>query len=127
MISRSPDATRSNASLHVACRSAPSSRSVGYSRRPSRSIVSPSAAPFTHSRPALAGWLLSPAMAMAPSGSGVAVTPQPTPQYGQVLLTARGMGEQFKVSSVLCSLGAKGFAEQQAAAHCRNIGAVLYQ
>ena len=52
----------------------------GCSSRVSRPSVSPSAEPFEHSRPKLAGWSGSPAMAAPPLPSGVASTPQPTPQ-----------------------------------------------
>jgi hypothetical protein len=41
-------------------------------------------------RPKLAGWSGSPVIAAPPYPSGRANTPQPTPQYGQVVRTVGG-------------------------------------
>ena len=56
------------------------STDAGCSSRVSSPSVSPSAEPLEHSRPKLAGCSGSPAMAAPPLPSGVASTPQPTPQ-----------------------------------------------
>src|SRR4029079_1394341 len=66
---------------------------VGCSSLVSNPSVSPSAEPLEQRRPALAGCLGSPLMAAPPLPSGVASTPQPTPQEGQVVRTvAPGAG-----------------------------------
>src|SRR5450631_1479819 len=74
---------RWRAASHVA--RAPST--IGYRSRVSSPKVSPSADPLEQRRPKFAGWLLSPVIAIPPALSGVATTPQPTPQYGHVVLT----------------------------------------
>src|SRR5471032_1615925 len=51
-------------------------RIIGCSKRLSIARVSPSAEPFEHSRPKLAGCSGSPAIAAPPRASGVASTPQ---------------------------------------------------
>src|SRR5205823_14583134 len=51
---------------------------------------SASAEPFAHSRPKLAGCSGSPRTVTAPEASLSAMTPQPTPQYGQLVFTGTG-------------------------------------
>src|SRR6202011_1758357 len=65
-------------------------RRIGCRSRPSSESVSPSADPLEHSRPRFAGWFGSPAITAPPRPSGLANTPQPTPQYGQVVRIAGG-------------------------------------
>src|SRR5829696_6197965 len=60
---------------------------IGCRSRPSSPSVSPSADPFEHSRPKFDGCSGSPSIAAPSSPSGRAITPQPTPQYGQVVRT----------------------------------------
>src|SRR5688572_20912040 len=62
-----------------------SPRTCGCSSRSSRPTVSPSALPLTQSLPRLAGCLGSPRTSTAPPLRAVAMTPQPTPQYGHVV------------------------------------------
>ena len=52
----------------------------GWSSRVPSPSVSPSAEPFEHSRPKFDGCSGSPAMVAPPRPSGLASTPQPTPQ-----------------------------------------------
>src|ERR1700709_726848 len=86
-------ATWSSASLHATRSRLPLlTRIIGYSSRSSSPSVSPSADPFEHSRPRLAGCSGSAAIAAPPPPSGVASTPQPTPQYGQVVRVVRRVG-----------------------------------
>src|SRR5689334_14223323 len=59
----------------------------GSSSRPSNPTVEPSAMPLEHSRPKLAGWAASPATCKPRRGAAEPETPQPTPQYGQVVRT----------------------------------------
>ncbi len=67
---------------------APAARSRDAASRPSRSSVSPSAAPFEHSRPRLAGCCGSPRRRLARPPQRVDdAAPQPTPQYGHVVRT----------------------------------------
>src|SRR5947199_9844130 len=63
---------------------------MGASNRPSRPIVSASAEPLAHNRPKLAGCSGSPRTVTAPAASLSAMTPQPTPQYGQLVFTGTG-------------------------------------
>src|SRR5437660_10830555 len=67
---------------------------MGWSKRWSSESVSPSAAPFEHSRPKLAGCAGSPEIVASPCRSTAARMPQPTPQYGQVVRTAGGCGDK---------------------------------
>src|SRR5450830_623313 len=99
MVRDQPSATLSSAASQLTCCKPSGPRTCGCSKRPSSETVSPRAEPLTHSLPKLAGWLLSPAIWMAPSGIGVADTPQPTPQYGQVVRTENGGEERFTMVS----------------------------
>ncbi len=67
-------------SLIRAKRAVGSGAASGVSSRSSSDSVSPSAVPFEHSLPKLAGCDGSPAIAAPPLPSGAASTPQPTPQ-----------------------------------------------
>src|SRR5262245_12137588 len=80
MMSANPPATASIAASQLTRRPSIS----GCSKRSSSDSVSPSAEPFEQRRPRLAGCCGSPAIAAPPPPSGVASTPQPTPQYGHV-------------------------------------------
>src|SRR5215831_9959965 len=100
MMSRKPSATRSSAVSQSTRVSEPSAwRSMGWSRRPSVPSVSPSADPLEHRRPKFAGCAGSPAIMAPPRPSGRASTPQPTPQYGQVVRIA-GSGAWTFIASV---------------------------
>src|SRR5215469_10592445 len=93
MTLRNPSATRSSACGQATRLSVPSARrSIGCSRRPRRPTVSPSAEPLEQSRPKFAGWAGSPVTAAPPEPSACASTPQPTPQYGQVVRTVGASG-----------------------------------
>src|SRR5215471_8973920 len=68
---------------------------MGWSNRWSSESVSPSAEPFEHSRPKLAGCAGSPEIVALPCRSTAARMPQPTPQYGQVVRTAGGCDDKM--------------------------------
>src|SRR5690606_18575471 len=60
----------------------------GLLARPAEATGWPQVEPFVHKRPKFAGWDLSPdTFAILPELTSMTM-PQPTPQYGQTLLTA---------------------------------------
>src|SRR5215475_9110271 len=95
-----PRATRSSAVSQSLTTKLPSPRrSIGWVSRPASPSVSLSAEPLEHRRPKFAGCAGSPAIVAPPRPSGRASTPQPTPQYGQVVRIA-GSGAWTFIASV---------------------------